>query len=431
MKKKADKKSIFENKRAVLIISLVLGFFCWIVVAGFINNSTNTNISNVTIDYQKRAEDYTRNDLLITTDTTKLQYATVRIQGESSLIGSFTNTDVSVYLDFSAVNGPGTYRVPLRTERVTSGSYDIIGATLAGSNQTYVELTFEQISTKTLPITVEADGVTAASGYFRDSSTTSMADAIVSGPASEVSRVSALVARINDDIERDETVIYNTVPLEPVDADGNVIQSSLLTIGPSESVEVTIPILEMRTLGLTIDIIGMQQGFDTDWLMERLSLSTESITVVGATGTLTNIQSPYPVTEFDISEFGMGWISEEIDITLPEGVKSENSPKQLTVSFDSSGLVEKTFEVTNFNVKNTPKNATIEPVPEGITVTLIGPAEQIEALLPENLTIEIDAFSISTSRGNQQTIPGRVVIPSANRVFATGSYPIVCDIEVS
>lgn len=435
MKKKTDKRSIFENKRVVLILSFVLGFLCWLIVAGFVNNSTERSIANIRINYANRADDYTRHDLQIVTDLSNLELAAVRVQGDATLISGFTNTDITVYPDYSAVYEPGTYTIPLKAEKVTSGSYNILEWSVQNSEHslrspaTTIELTFETVETKTFPITVQSDGVTAASGYFKDDPVPGVAEATVTGPTSEMAKVGGIVANVDLDEERDTSLNY-TAALQIVDTNGEVIESDKLTIGPSDTVEIQIPILELRTVGLTADIIGAQQGFDMEWLMERLTLSTESIQVVGATGTLANLEDPYPVAEFDIAELGMNWKSEELEIELPEGVRSQDSPKSVTASFDSTDLVQKTFEVTNINVRNAPANTTIEPTSTSVTVTLIGQADQIDALLPENISIEVDAFSISTSRGGQQTIPGRVVIPSANRVFATGSYPIICDIEV-
>lgn len=436
MKKNTDKRNILDDRRVVIILSLVLGFVCWIIVAGFIDTSNGKTLPMVEIDYSAGEEDYKRNNLQIVTDLTDLRYAIVRVQGSTTVISGFGSKAVTVYPDYSPVTAPGTYTLDLKADKVTQASYNISEYSLYNdefnlNNQIQtVTLTFEEVETKTFPITVLSDGVTAATGYFKDEPTLSTGEATVTGPTSEVAKVNRVVARVDVDEERSESLTYGA-QLQMEDGEGEVIESDLLTIGPSETVEVTIPILETRTLALTVDIIGANQSFDMDWLMERVVLSTESVQVAGLSGSLTNIQDPYPVAEFDISVLDTGWESEEIEIELPTGVRVLDSAQHLTVSFDSTGLVKKTFDVTELTVRNTPRGTTVEPVPESVAVTLIGPAEQIDALLPENITIEVDAFSITASKGGQQTIPGRVVVPGANQVFAVGSYPIICDIEVS
>ncbi len=437
MKKKKDRRNLLADKRVAGLLAILLGVLCWVIVAGFLNNNQEKTLFNVPIDYAKRAEDYERHDLQIVTDMQNLTFAEVKVNGDASLISGFSNTDVTVYPDYSNVNGPGTFVVPLKAEKVTAGSYNIVEYSLANSEHslrkqptTTVTLAFEEVQTKTFPVQVQADNVTAASGYFRDTPVPSQTEVTVTGPSSEVAKVNAVVANVAQDEERSESIIY-TVPLEMVDKEGNVIESDLLTINPVQTVEVEIPILEMRTLDLTVELIGAQQGLDTEWLLDRLVLSSKSIQVVGSAENLAALQNPYPVAQIDVSELDIGWESEEISIVLPEGLRSQDSAKEVTVSFDSTGLVKKSFEVTNISVRNTPRGAKITPQPTSVTVNLIGPSEQIDTLLPGNISILVDAFGISAAKSGQQTLPGRVAIPSADKVFATGSYPIICNIEVS
>lgn len=437
MNKRQNKKGIFDDKRIALVVAFVLGILCWIIIAGFVNPSSTKPIYNVNIDYVKKEEDYKKNDLIIVTDRSNLSLADVMLNGDASEIGSFTNTDVTVYPDYSAVNGPGTYVIPLKAEKVTSGNYNINEWTVKNSEHSLkrnptntISLTFETVKTKSFPVTVEADGITAAEGYFRNVPEVSQAEVTVSGPSSEIAKVGAVIARYEEEEERQESIIFNA-SLVIVDVDGEEMDSNNLELSPVDIVEVTIPVLEMRTLNLTVDITGTQQSFDKDWLMDRIELSTDKIQVVGVSSAFTNLSDPYPLTEFDISELGLKWKSSEIEIKLPEGLTNRDSVKQVTASLNPSGLLEKTFEVTNIKVSNKPKGTTIEPSVESVTVTLVGDEEQINKLLPEKITVEVDAFDITATGNESRVIPARILIPSTNKVFASGEYTVICDIEVN
>lgn len=432
------KKNPLNNKRFILLIAFVLAVLSWIIVAGFINPGQNRTIRNVKIDYAKKESDYQNKNLLIVSDQKDYSYAEVQISGDGSLISAFNNSDITVYPDYSAVNGPGEYEVPLKAEKVTQGSYTLGELSLRNSGHSLrsnpadtIPIEFEEVETKTLPITPRADNITAAEGYFKDTPVAIPAEVTLTGPKSEVDRVTLAVAEVAEDEERTESIIFNGIPLAFYDNNGIAVETDMISVSPSSRVEVDVPILEINTIDLTVEVSGVPQGFDTEWLAGRMHLSTESLQVVGTSAAFDNLSNPYPVYTIDLSQLTMGWTSDPVTIELPEGLRTLDQITQVVVSFDTAELVEKSFEVSNLNVVNAPKNAAITPVSDTISsVTLIGPADQMDALLPENITVEIDAFDVVATRSGQQTIPARVLVPSANRVFATGNYPVVCDVVV-
>lgn len=434
---KNGKKKLFDNKKVVLAASVLLALLSWVIVAGFINPGKTKTIPNVRIDYQRREEDYIKKGLQIVSDQKDYTFTDVMVSGES-IISGFTNTDVLVYMDFSAVNGPGTHMIPLKAEKVAGGNYFIEAFSVKNSEHslrrsplTSVPVTFETVESKTFEVKVKAENVTASDDYFKDAAVLSVPEVTITGPASEVARVAQVVAVIDDSLQTHETQIYSSVPLTLYDASETPFETDLLQFSPSDHVDVTIPILEVKSIELGVGFIGTPQGFDTEWFMQHVSLTQNEIEIIGNSTTLTNLSEPYIVAEFDVMELSPGWESEPITIEFPEGVRSNDNISQVAARLDSSDMSQKTFDVSNLRIVNTPPNATVEPLRDSLSVTLMGDESQLEELLPENIVVTIDAFNISAARSGQQSIPARIVIPSANRVFATGNYSVVCDIEVS
>lgn len=435
---KKSKKGLFDNKRVVLVVAIVLAVLSWIIVAGFINPGSNKRIANVKIDFSKRAEDYEKRDLQIVSDQSDYVYADVLVSGDGSEISGLTNTDVTVYPDYSAVTEAGVHMIPLKAEKITSGNYNInewsvknSDHSLTNSPITTIPLTFETVENKTFPVTVQADNVTAASGYFRDTPTSSQTEVTVSGPASELAQVAQVLAVVTEEVEATETMTFTAIELALMDAAGRPLETDLLEISPSDILEVTVPILEERTIGLAVSFIGMPQSLDMDWFNSHITYSQNSTQIVGTAAALTNLSDPYIVAELDISNLELGWESTPLNVEFPEGVRSNNNLKQITVRLNSSDMDTKTYEVSNLRVVNAPSHAKVLPIQETLTVTLLGDAEQLEELLPENIAVEIDANAITASKSGQQSIPARIIIPTADHVFAVGSYSMVCDIEVS
>ena len=76
---------------------------------------------------------------------------------------------------------------------------------------------------------------------------------------------------------------------------------------------------------------------------------------------------------------------------IVDGLTWKDELMQVTATFDTSGMVEKTFVVENITVVNGPLNASVTPVYESITVKLIGEEEQIEQVNPqvENIVVNL------------------------------------------
>lgn len=435
-----NKKSLFDDKRLILIASLILATLSWIIIAGFIDPGNSRTIPYVVIDYSRGEADYKEKNLQIVGELKDI-YADVQVKGDGSVIGPLTHNSVTVYPDYSGVNGPGTFDLPLRAVRLTSDTYNFGSLSVRGNGHSldsdpvdHVTLTFEEVDKKTFPVVVRAEGVTAATGYFKDTAVSKPTEVTVTGPKTEVERIAQVVAEITAEEEREELARYTGVELVLLDANGQMLDAEELGISFSvEVADVEIPIYQIHTIGLTVSFTGLPQNIDNEWFQNRVHLSVDTLDVVGSAAAFEHLANPYPIEVFDVTQLGMGWESDPIIIELPEGLRNLNQLRQVVASFDTTDLVEKTFEVPaeNIIVNNGPRNATISPIVSTISVRLMGDPEQINALLPENITLQVEAFGISASRGSQQTIPARVLVPGANRVFAVGSYPVVCDVTVN
>lgn len=439
--KQTNKPGIFNDKRIVLLIAVVMAFLSWVIIAGFINPNDVVLITYVDIDYEQEADHYRELGLQITTAQQDLpSYADVQVRGDGVLINPMSSNAVTVYADYTQVRGAGTYDIPLRAAPVAAGDYTITGMTVRGSGYSVesnpkisVTMVFEEVESKSFTIVARADGVTAAPGYFRDSPRAEPTEVLVTGPKNRVEQIAQVVAQVSAEEELDERKKYMDMPLVLLDENGQELDVAAMGLTLStHTADVEVRILETRTIGLQVDFTGLPQNFDTEWFYERVSLSEDELQVAGSSGAFANIDDPYTIATFNLSQMTMGWESDPINIELGEGLRNLDQLRQVTVSLDTADFAEKAFEVRqeNFRVRNGPRNATIEPVPASVTVRLMGDAEQIAALLPEDITVEIDAFSV-TGSGGQQTIPVRVVVSGADRVFAQGSYSMVCDVRVS
>lgn len=439
MKKNSEKATFFGDRRIIFIISLVLAFVVWVMVAGFIDPGTSYPIRNVPIDYARNEAKFQERNLMVVIPPLE-KYADVQVTGDGAVLGLLSSSSVTVYADYGLITEAGTFDVPLRAAKIDPGNWDILElSTTSGANSLekparMVTMTFEQVEAKTMPVTIKADNITASAGFFTDSPIASPETVVLRGPKSKVDLVHQVVAQLMETEELDDEKNYMGVALVLQDAKGQTIDAKAagITYTP-EFVEVEVGILVMRDIALKAEFSGLPGYFDTKWFYENVHLSVEELQMIGPAKAFETISNTYTVATFDISQLSMGWESPPVTIKTPEGsgLRITDEQRQVEISLNTSNMAEKTFEVPigESNVVNGATNASIAPVAELITVRLMGPQEQINALLPENITVQIDAFGISAARSGQQNIPARILVPGANRCLPIGGYSILCNVQ--
>ncbi|MDL2323714.1 hypothetical protein LJC61_01000 [Ruminococcaceae bacterium OttesenSCG-928-A16] len=425
---KKNKKKLFDDRRVVFALAFLLAVLAWIIIAGFLNPGQTTTITGVLINYRQRESNYKNLDLSLIGELP--EKVSVNVKGDSGVIYKLNSASVTVYPDYSVVTGPGTYDVPLNARREDSGNFETVSI-----SPSTISLRFERMEKKTLSIASKADGVEAVDGYFKDALVVAPSTIDITGPESEMAKVVEAVAEVPDSEMRDATKYYSGVQIKLLDEAGQKIDTTLFTLSVTE-VEISVPILQVKEVPIVPTFSGAPSGFDTEWLKSLMTISTESIHVAAEKDIIDSF-TECPIGPIDLSIFELGKEYEPFAISFPEKVRNKvknlDQLKQVTVSFDTTNLVEKSFKIDpeNIQIQNALNSLTITPASEnGINVTLVGPKGIIDGLLPENIVVQVDAYGVTSAQGGQQSIAARVVVASSNRVFATGQYAVVCDIKV-
>ena len=290
---------------------------------------------------------------------------------------------------------------------------------------TNIDVVFDEVSEKTVPVTVDTSGVAVAENYMLNRTATVPAEVTLRGPTSELDRIAAVVAPVDDDTPLADTT---TLPanLEMRDENGAVV-TPLYTTMDNDSANVTLTIYQVRELPLAVNFIGIPKGFDVNSL--KYSLSQQTLRVAGSARTISTLDS-LAVTDFDLAqEFEMGRDYQRL-IELPAGVVSLDGVSNVTLSFDTDHLTSTKLNVSNIRAINVPSNYELEILSSLVSgVELYGPAEDIENLSADSVVAQIDCQSLNLTAG-QQTIPVTIQIPASSRIFATGSYTVQCEITV-
>ena len=334
-----------------------------------------------------------------------------------------TASDFVVYPDFSSVRDSGEKTLRLLV-RGANGLLNGVTVTMEGNDNT-VDVVFDVVEEKTLPVTITTNYLTIADGYILYSTDVSKENITLSGPSSELNKVATCTAEVTYSGELTESITLNT-PLRFYTSGGKEVKFEYTEL-EENSVDVTLQVYKMATLPVDVNFINAPRDFDDSVLV--YALSRKQLKVAGPADKI-DMLSTLPIGNIDLSTFTLNK-SYELPIDLPADIYLLDNISTITVSFDCSNLGTKTMNLPNtcVQVVNLPSTYQLTVQTERLmNVTLCGPKGAIETLTPEQVVIEIDAEDFSVATG-EQNIACRLYVPSNGKIFALGSYVLQCRIE--
>ena len=415
------KKNFLDDRRIRLALSILGAIVAWMIVTIIVQPGTTNTIYNVPVDYTYDSSVYTSRGLSIVSAEDKT--VNLKISGDGYTIGSLTASDFVVYPDWSSVRDSGEKTLRLLV-RGANGMLNGVTVTIDGSDN-MVDVVFDVVEEKTLPIQVTTNYLKIADGYILYGTDISKETVTLSGPSTELSQVETCTAEVTYNGELTSPVTLDT-SLRFYTRSGGEVKFEYTTL-ETDSVEVTLQVYKLATLPVEVSFINAPRNFDPSVLV--YSLSKQTLNVAGPESQIEKL-STLSVGTIDLSTFALNKVY-ELPIELPGNIRLLDNISSITVSFDSSKLETKTMNLpaSCVQVVNLPSTYTLTVQTERLmNVTLCGPAGLLDTLVPEQVVIEIDADDFYVAAG-QQNIACRLYVPSNGKIFALGSYVIQCKIE--
>ncbi len=417
--KKFKWEKLWGDRRFLLLLSLGIAVLLWLYVTMSVMPNTSTTLSGVPVDFDYDSAKYTTLGLDIVNEPSYT--VDLSLSGDGSVLGAARASDFVVYPDYSSVKGAGSQTLNLNVKIVNPDLESRVTATIDRGRRT-VDVVFDTILTKTLPVTVETGGLHIAEGYSLNRVSSSPSEITITGPSTEVSQVTAVVASLSMEGELSESQLVQ-VPLEMRDANGKTLDLSYTTM-EDDIVDVTVSVYKQVELPLVVNFINVPSYFDVNTL--QYSLSQETLLVSGPERVVNNL-TELSVGSFDLSTFSLDK-DYQMNVELPEGIVSNENISSVTLSFDTTGMNERSFNVSQINVINVPANYQVEVTTKRINnVVLVGPEEDLEQLSAGSIEARINAEDLQVAVGTQ-TVAVQIQVPSNPRVFAIGTYTVTCNI---
>lgn len=415
---KAGKKgvfSVFRNNKFTMAFSVLLAMAFWLTMA--FTNTEEFPVAVRAVPVTIRLPEAVQ-ETGLRVFTPQEQTITVYIKGNSLSVHNITKEDLQVETQFSQnINGAGTY---LATPSVKKVGY-VTDFEIDHTEPSTILVSLDYLQEKTFDVDTSQLVVSAAEGYFSGTPTVTPETVKVSGPKTVVDSISSVKIGEKSFSSLTESTSFNTELLF-LDVNGNQLSADKLqklTIS-SDTVDVTVPVLLRKTLSFTLNFTNRPTGFSTS--SSRFSLTPPSIEVAGSREDLDSL-SFIDLDPIDFSEISLTNTQFELPVTLPSGLKNLQGTESVTLKVNLSGYSSRTISVEDFRFTNVPSGYTASVSTSSISVTVIGPEDEIENLTESNVYGMINLAGREESTGHME-VPVTFSISGSSGCWVTGTYRV-------
>lgn len=409
-KNKFSLNKLMQNNKFIFVLAILISFSIWLYSGLGATNDTNVTLSNIPIQIEL-TDEARDNGLQIFSGSE--QTASVTVTGNRAVLGAVNESDVTVTAAANTINSPNTYDLAVSASKTNpSANFQITSAVVPSSIRVVVDYFRES----TYQIQDNHIVYKVADGYYGVTSLSSKA-VVISGPQTEISKIDKVyaVAEINgtltESVETDaELVLY--------DKNNNKLSTELFTMDV-KTVKATVTVLPEKTVEVKPTFVNIPDGLEiTD---DMISIEPSTILLAGPAEVLNE------TTSVNLEAIDFSTMKAEkktfpsLGIDIPTDCKNLSNSTSAKVKLDLSGLSSKSFTVEKFSVDGLSKEYKAEVTQKSISVTIVGPKNEIDSLTSSDITAAIDTSNSKGITGSVQ-MPVTFKINGAKSCWAYGDY---------
>ncbi|MCL1882040.1 MAG: hypothetical protein FWF76_07690 [Oscillospiraceae bacterium] len=309
----------------------------------------------------------------------------VLVEGRRYEIMGITADDFRVELDFTGINEPGTFEVPVTILlRPDAGRSDNFAITNQGDTRT---VTIIQTAEKTLQIIPNIESVSAAEGMEIESggAYVSPNSVTIQGERSLIDRISGAKVNAHSDSEISE---LTNLPGELVflGVDGEVLAPYEIEGIQVEdrAFVVSVPVFMHKTLPLEVNFTNVPDNFDLEGLLSRMVFEPSELTIASPDRTI-DAHDSWSLGTFSLSSINLDDLENGrvIQVSLPPGYRNISGYGSVAFGFegvDDYKIVTLNIPASSFYVTNAPAGYNVNPRLGTVQINVIGPSDVVEAL---------------------------------------------------
>lgn len=411
---------IKDSKWTYVVLSLLMAAILWFYVTATLDTEIDDYVRGVQVVFS--GEDLlAQRGLMISEGAEQSLNLYVRAKRESLV--SLQNGTVTVEVDVSGITNPGPYTQGARPNYTAAGVSNS-QVNVLNPNPINIQFTVSRRTDRSVPVRGQFSG-SIAEGHQMGEFSFAPAEITISGQEELVNQVDHVLVSLNRDNLAEP--FTGDMPFTLVDASGNVLEGLDVETNVS-TVQVTLPVVTLKTLPLTVDIIpgGGATAENVELLFLPEGTAEKTITVSGSDADLEGLTEIY-LGSIDLQKIFSSNNSApqkiEFPVVLDPALTNVSGETSITVSVEIKGLAIGIIEVDNIKLINVPEGYTAESVTQTRQVQIRGTQEAVDAVIPAQLRIVADLTGIPEATGSQ-TWPVKVYLDGSSDVGVVGDYNI-------
>ena len=412
--------AIFKDKRIVFLISLLLSFLLWMTVSLVLRPTGEVVVSGVGVNVNVQSG--ILGELGLSAIEGAESTVNVTISGSRSVIGGVSAEDISISPSLSGVSGAGSYELDLRATNTSSKDFEIVNISPAK-----ILVKFDKYVDKVVPLKYNIIGdYNIPDEFIQEEIYTSTSLIVVTGPEIDLAEIECAFVDVVLSGDYNETIAaVGEVFL--ADKDENYLDYNKDEISlDNEVATVYVPVHKTANLPVSFDYRNVPEFFDPANL--NYTISATDILVEGEDNII-NKYSDIFLGYVDIRVLTLENPSVKFDVKLPEGLTAQNFVGDIYLNFDFTDYIETTFNATQINIINVPKEYKVTSNTSKVAVTLMGPAEVINSLSAKDIVIQLDLSTREISQTGQYRVQADVFLPGGENAWAIGTYSITITVK--
>jgi len=401
-----------------IIFALVVSVTLWMYVEITENYNQDHEISNIGLDY--RNEDLLRDrGLLIASVLTDIPLS-IRFEGSRS--------------DISKLLAPGALTVEVDLAEITSTGtklmdYDIIWPQGVNPNDieilnrsaSRIVLLIDRELERQIPVKVSYTGGTASEELIAENVEYDPQMITVWGPEEAVSKIHYVrvpIFRENLSTTYREELEFLLYGEDDEELDHEVRESLEFS---HETINVTVPIMEMKDVPLTVDLF---HGVGTSDATATVSITPQTVKVSGDPEVIKDINN-FLLGTIDMLSFGLS-DTFAFPIIIPNIIKNESGEVEALVHVEVLGMDVAYLSTSNLQTINTPSGYRSDIVTQSLDIRIRGTSEDLSLVTPLNLRVVADLTDLSPGT---KRVPAKIYIDGIEAyIDPVGEYEITISI---
>ncbi len=417
--------ALIRNNRFLMIASVIIAFALWMWVA--IEKSPEVTNVITGIPVQINLENSIPEQLGLQIFGESEFTVDVTVKGKKYILSSLDANDIDVVANTNYVDSSGTKTLQLKiTPKDSSDDF-----TIASSSSTYIEVYFDTYKEVEMALTGNIDSSLESivpEDCLLGDIVFSKNTVLISGPATEINRITSVSADVKVNNVLEKTTTFDP-EIKIITNDGSKLEYS--KINTVDDITMTVPVLKVVTLPTAVEFKNAPSGFISNPIKYSVSPSSVKVAIPVDAVETTKL---FVVDTIDFADIGDSYNTFTVDADSINTYKiMDSNVKRFKVTINASDMSSKTLTVpvSNVTIKNTRDDYKVTlNATKDITVTIVGPKEDIDAVTSDDLAIEIDTAD-KTITDDTKVLQGNVIVTSEYDCWAFGKYDIKVTVEAT